>query len=106
MERGVGMFSKRELERLRKEGGKYVQERDQEEKQKKLGLPYKAGGIQVKCPHCRHDEFLKGEALLNTKFLTFLDWDWLDDAATTLCCTKCGFIQWFGKGVEAMEGES
>lgn len=56
---------------------------------------YMAGGIQIACPHCKHNEFKKGVAQLNTAGASFLNLDWLNKSATTLICAKCGLIQWF-----------
>ncbi|KKM09925.1 hypothetical protein SY88_16905 [Clostridiales bacterium PH28_bin88] len=56
-------------------------------------------GIQVICGHCKNDFFHKGNALLNTRGLTFLDLDWLNQSATTLICTRCGYVHWFGREV-------
>lgn len=89
-------YNKKQLEQMRIEGEKIAKEMER----KRLGLGYKAGGIQVTCLHCKHDKFHKGEGMLNTRVLTFFDLDWLDESATILVCANCGFIHWFGKEVE------
>jgi uncharacterized protein len=57
---------------------------------------YYAGGKKVICPHCQHDQFESQSSLVNTRGLTFFKLDWLNAAATTLSCSNCGLIQWFG----------
>ncbi len=96
-------YSKEELEKIRKQG---------EEKLEKLGLDkvkdingykYKANDIQVTCVHCKHDKFEYSNALLNSRGMSFLGLDWLNDSASTLMCKRCGFIHWFGMGLTKME---
>jgi len=93
-------YSKEELERIRKEGEEYNKKRELEAR----GHKYESdNGIPVRCIHCKHEYFQKGSALLNTRGLTFFDLDWLNESATTLICTQCGFIHWFGKAVKQID---
>ncbi|MBZ4653290.1 MAG: hypothetical protein JG781_629 [Peptococcaceae bacterium] len=93
-------YSKEELERTRIEGEERLKKMKEEEK----GYKYESSnGIKVICIHCKHEYFHKGSALLNTRGLTFFDLDWLNEAATTLICGRCGYIHWFGKEVKQME---
>lgn len=62
---------------------------------------YEIEGELLECTHCRHTEFLKGEALLNTVGMTLLRLDWANQTATTLICDRCGLIHWFGKPLNA-----
>lgn len=57
-------------------------------------------GLPITCLHCHHDHFMEGKALLNSRAATFFGLDWLNDAAITLTCTRCGYIHWFGKQVK------
>jgi predicted nucleic-acid-binding Zn-ribbon protein len=61
---------------------------------------YEAGGIQVRCSHCRNEVFQEQEALLNTTGATMVNLDWLNKTGTALICENCGLIQWFGKRPE------
>lgn len=92
-------YSKKELERLRKEGEKRALEMVQEMEVGKNGREYKSNDIQVICIHCKYNKFEQGKAQLNTRGLTFFDLDWLNESATTLICKQCGYIHWFGRGV-------
>jgi DNA-directed RNA polymerase subunit RPC12/RpoP len=49
----------------------------------------------VACPHCAHNRFYEGRALLNTAGMTFFKLDWANQSAATLTCTRCGHIAWF-----------
>ena len=72
-----------------------------EEKEKARGYKFQSkNGIQVICVHLKHDHFNRENVLLNTRGLTFLGLDWLNSAATTLICTRCGYIHWFAKEVQ------
>lgn len=96
MGKGVNnMYSKKELERMRIEGEKIAQEMLKE----KVAREYKINEIQITCVHCKHNEFEKGKAMLNTRGMTFLDMEWLNDSATTLICKRCSYIHWFGREV-------
>lgn len=92
-------YSKEKLERMRKQGEEYAKKIEQQAKGQKYES---AAGIQIICGHCNHDHFLQGKALLNSRGLTFFDLEWLNEAAITLMCDKCGYIQWFGKDVKPL----
>lgn len=94
-------YTKKDLERMRKEGEELLKKQEEQEREQRKGHKYASvNGVQVSCVHCKHDCFQKGSALLNTRGLTFFDLDWLNESATTLICAKCGYIQWFGKEVK------
>lgn len=92
------MFSKRELERLRQEGLKTLEELNEQPS----GHCYEANGTPVTCVHCQHHQFDKSKALVNSRGMTFFDLDWLDESATVLICRQCGYIHWFAKEVTAV----
>ncbi len=52
-------------------------------------------GKPIVCPHCGHDHFIRGRALLNSAGMTFFNLDWAEKTATTLACSDCGRITWF-----------
>ena len=58
---------------------------------------YSLKGKSIHCPHCGGDQFITGEAQLNTAFMTLIELDWIDKKATTLTCTNCGRIEWFAQ---------
>lgn len=64
----------------------------------KQAQPVVESGIDLKCRHCGHDKFTVRQAQLNTKFATFLSWDWVNPAGTCYICESCGCIEWFYKG--------
>jgi predicted nucleic-acid-binding Zn-ribbon protein len=57
---------------------------------------YFAGGKQIACEHCGHQEFDEGQAQLNTAGMSFFGLDWANKTATTLMCDACGRIHWYG----------
>ena len=56
---------------------------------------YSLEGKPVLCPHCNGDQFIAGEAQLNTAFATLIELDWMNKTAAILSCASCGQIQWF-----------
>jgi predicted nucleic-acid-binding Zn-ribbon protein len=54
---------------------------------------YEAGGRRVRCPHCHQQDFVQGEAQLNTAGMTFVNLDWANKSATTLMCGHCGLMR-------------
>jgi hypothetical protein len=56
---------------------------------------YKIAGSVVCCSHCGGEHFDTGNALLNTRGLTFLGFDFVDRGANLLICTNCTHIEWF-----------
>lgn len=93
-------YSKEELERMRKEGEKWSEEREKKSK----GSKYRSlAGLPIKCNHCQNETFLQSRALLNSRGMTFFNLDWLDQGAVTLTCTKCGYIHWFNLEVEEVK---
>jgi uncharacterized protein len=59
------------------------------------GERYTVAGIVVRCAHCSKDQFVEGQAQLNTAGMSFMNLDWANRSAATLTCTTCGRIEWF-----------
>jgi len=95
-------LDKEELERIRKEGEEYSKQKEKESHGSKYISEAK---LQIYCLHCKHEFFELGKALLNTRGMSFLDLDWLNENATTLICKHCGYIHWFNKNVIEMRVE-
>lgn len=91
------MYTEKEFERLRRRGEDYQKQREEEMKGKEYSTIH---GVQIVCLQCKNLFFYKGNALLNTRGMTFFGLDWLNEAAVTLICTDCGFIHWFNKDVK------
>lgn len=90
-------YDKEELEKMAKKAAE-EQKRMEEESR---GHKFESGaGIQIICTHCKNNHFHKGNAMLNTRGLTFFGLDWLNESATTLICSRCGYIHWFAKEVK------
>lgn len=58
-------------------------------------LVYYAAGRPIACAHCSGTRFQERRALLNSRALTFLDLDFLDNTAVVLTCTTCQRMEWF-----------
>lgn len=52
-------------------------------------------GIALSCSHCGGTEFTERSALLNTRGLTWLGLDWLNEGARVFACSNCGHLEWF-----------
>ena len=52
-------------------------------------------GIQLNCSHCTKDLFRSRGVLLNTRGLTFLGLDWLNQSAHAMECAHCSLVQIF-----------
>lgn len=52
-------------------------------------------GHRLICPVCRGVDFRKRRTLLNSRGMTFLGLDWLNEGAMTYICEACGYIFWF-----------
>jgi uncharacterized protein len=63
---------------------------------------YQIGSKLILCPHCGHNQFDQGTALLNTPGMTFFGLDWANKTATILACRQCGRLQWFLQQPEEM----
>jgi uncharacterized protein len=59
------------------------------------GERYTVAGKVVQCAHCTRDQFVEGQAQLNTAGMSFMNLDWANRSAATLTCTTCGRIEWF-----------
>lgn len=95
-------YSKEELEEIRKKGEEDFKEIMQGSTSK-ISKYQSEPGVQIICMHCKNEHFLEGNALLNTRGLTFFGFDWLNESAATLMCNRCGYIHWFGKPVKKIE---
>ncbi|OXN01076.1 hypothetical protein [Bifidobacterium vansinderenii] len=56
---------------------------------------YESNGHEIVCSQCGGRAFIKGEALLNTAGMTFLDLDFLNRSADILVCEECSHVEWF-----------
>ena len=56
------------------------------------------GGKALRCQHCGYDQFVEGEAQLQTATLTLLRLEWLGKTANFYVCGECGFMHWFLPG--------
>ena len=61
------------------------------------GELFESGGRNIVCTQCGHDRFRKRRVLLNTRGLTYLNLDWLNQGAMALTCRRCGLVQLFAK---------
>jgi predicted RNA-binding Zn-ribbon protein involved in translation (DUF1610 family) len=52
-------------------------------------------GTKLTCSHCQGDKFIERPALLNTRGMTFMGWDWLNEGARVFQCSDCGHLEWF-----------
>ena len=52
-------------------------------------------GHKLTCPICGGEHFLTQRYLLNTRWLTFFEWDWANKRAAAYICDNCGYIMWF-----------
>ncbi|WP_205600685.1 zinc ribbon domain-containing protein [Gracilibacillus sp. YIM 98692] len=96
-------YSREELDRLRKQGEKDAEEMALDKMLDKNGREYKSNDIQVTCIHCKHAKFGLGQAQLNTRGLTFMGLDWLNESVHTLICKRCGYIHWFSGEVSEIK---
>jgi hypothetical protein len=60
--------------------------------------PYRVHNAPLKCLVCGHQEFESRRFLLNTRGLTFMNWDWANKDAAAAICTRCRFVHWFADG--------
>jgi len=51
----------------------------------------------LECPVCGNDAFDERLAQLNTRFATFLGFDWVDPEAVCYICSRCHYVLWFLK---------
>ena len=47
------------------------------------------------CPVCDGDRFTTHSALMPTRGLALLDWEWASKKAQTHGCVRCGYVYWF-----------
>ena len=59
------------------------------------GGPVSIGGRELSCSHCSGTIFSERSALLNTRGMTWLGFDWLNEGAQVFACTRCGHLEWF-----------
>jgi len=55
---------------------------------------------KLQCSHCGNDKFSKREGLLNTTWVSFFRFGWLNYSASCFVCQNCGLIKWFVKPKE------
>ncbi len=100
------IYNKQELERMRQEGLEYSNKMEEERQERLKGMKYKVNDIPIICVHCKYDKLRLDRAMLNTRGMTFMGWDWLNDEANTLICARCGYIHWFEGQVVKLKGDS
>ena len=49
----------------------------------------------LKCVVCSGEFFSTQSAQLNTRMMTLLGLDWLNESADVYVCRDCGFVHWF-----------
>jgi predicted nucleic-acid-binding Zn-ribbon protein len=54
-------------------------------------------GMKMTCPVCAGKVFSTKRFMLNTRLMTFLNWDWTDKTAINKICENCGYVFWFVK---------
>lgn len=47
------------------------------------------------CLICGHEDHIRRQVMLNTRGLTFLDLEWLNQGARGMVCSRCGFVHAF-----------
>lgn len=52
-------------------------------------------GKKIVCPLCGHDKFWTRTTLLNTRGVSFFNFDWLNKEATNKVCERCRHMLWF-----------
>jgi len=62
---------------------------------------YSIAGRRIECPHCNCLTFERRRILLNTRGLTFFNFDWLNRGATALTCKNCSRVEVFAGEPEA-----
>jgi hypothetical protein len=60
--------------------------------------PVTRGGVQLACSVCSEQRFVERSALLNTRGMTWLGLDWLNEGAQVYVCVNCGHLEWFAAG--------
>ena len=65
------------------------------------GRSFAVQGHPIVCTQCGGKQFTSRRILLNTRGLTFLNLDWLNESATALICDRCSFIQLFARAPSA-----
>lgn len=59
------------------------------------GERYVVAGREVACSHCGGKRFFEGTALLDSRFASYVGYDWASKGAVTLTCCECGHVEWF-----------
>ena len=62
------------------------------------GQSFEVQGHAIVCTQCGGKQFTSRRILLNTRGLTFMNLDWLNESATALICERCSCIQLFARG--------
>lgn len=61
---------------------------------------YEISNRRITCPHCDHDEFVKGPGKLVSPSTALFDAEYAAPDATILTCDHCGRIEWFASSPE------
>lgn len=56
---------------------------------------FSINGRTITCTQCSGTEFHTQRVLLNTRGMTLLKLDWLNQTATAVTCDRCGLVQLF-----------
>lgn len=54
-------------------------------------------GRVISCSRCHGVTFFKKKIMMNTRGLTFLEMEWLNEEASVLICDNCTRIEWFAE---------
>ena len=63
-------------------------------------------GAPLKCPVCSNEDFVEGKAQLNTRVMSFLNFDWANPSAYYYTCTRCGHLLWFARKLPGERGRT
>ncbi len=94
--KGYACIREEDMELLKiRDGDPVILKTKKVKKEKREASEVVIQGNKLTCPVCRYDQFWSRKTLLNTRGLTFLDWDWTNKNAQNYVCSMCGYIYWF-----------
>lgn len=96
--RGYASIRQEDMERLNiREGDAIIlrYHRNKGKKGKGVAKEVEIKGNRLKCIICGNDLFWSRKTLLNTRGLSFFDFDWANKNAKNYICSICGHIYWF-----------
>ncbi len=64
-------------------------------KNKKEAEELTVQGKKIVCPACGHDKFWTRTTLLNTRGVSFFNFDFLNKEAANKVCDRCRYMLWF-----------